>query len=588
VRAEIVGALEDWASLATGRTRQAWLLAVARGADPDPWRDRLRQPELWQDGAALTRLAGEVRAAELSPQLTTALGRALRRSGGDAEPLLTAAQARFPNDFWLNINLGGTLHDAKRWDDALGYFRAALALRPEAAVAHFSLGLTLKTKGRLDEAIEHYRHALRLDPNYPKAHNNLGTALRAKGRVDAAIEHYQHALRLDPKYAIAHYNLGNALDAKGRVDAAIEHYQHALRLDPKDAKAHNNLGNALKAKGRLDEAIEHYRHALRLDPKYVLAHNSLGSALQTKGRLDEAMEHYQHALRLDPKYVVTHYNLGTALETKGRLDEAMEHYRHALLLDPKYALAHNGLGNALKAEGRLDEAIEHYRHALQLDPKDVVAHTNLSHALLQAGRFQEARAATRQWLDLLPEGDPRRAGALQRLQQGERLLALEARLPALLEGKEQPADAAEQRDLAALCQNHQRRYAAAARFYAAAFAAQPKLADDLQTRDRYNAACAAALAGGGQGADSATLDDTERARWRKQALDWLRADLTAWTHATDAALVQKTLKHWQQDTDFASVRGPEALAPLPPAERVGWMQLWAEVADLLQKTGGRK
>ena len=43
---------------------------------------------------------------------------------------------------------------------------------------------------------------------------------------------------------------------------------------------------------------------------------------------------------------------------------------------------------------------------------------------------------------------------------------------------------------------------AAARFYEEAFAAQPKLADDLGAAHRYNAACAAALAGCGQSKDA--------------------------------------------------------------------------------------
>jgi hypothetical protein len=44
---------------------------------------------------------------------------------------------------------------------------------------------------------------------------------------------------------------------------------------------------------------------------------------------------------------------------------------------------------------------------------------------------------------------------------------------------------------------------------------------------RYNAACAAALAACGQGKDSAKRDAQERARLRRQALDWLREGLEA-------------------------------------------------------------
>jgi serine/threonine protein kinase/Tfp pilus assembly protein PilF len=593
VRAELVGALDDWASLTKEPARRAWLLAVARGADPDPARDRLRQPELWRDGAALTQLAREVGAAELSPQLATALGRALRASGGDAVQLLSAAQARFPNDFWLNYHLGGTLYDAKRWDEAIGYYRAALALRPEAVAVHYNLGIALYDKGRLDEAIAHYQQALHIEPENAQALINLGIALSAKGQLDEAIGHYRHALRLDPEHALAHNSLGVALYDKGQLADAIAHYQHALRLDPKNAHAHHNLGKALKAKGQLDEAIAHFEHALRLDPKYVNAHNNLGNALQAKGRLDEAIAHYQHALRLDPKDAKAHNNLGNVLKAKGQLDEAIAHYQHALRLDLKYAYAHSNLGNALSAKGQLNEAIAHYRHAVQLDPKFAYAHNSLSLALLQAGHFQEAHAVTRHWLDLLPEDDPQRASAFQRLKDCERLPALEARLPALLEGKAQPVDAAEQRDLPALCQHYKRLYAAAARFYAAAFAVQPKLADDLQTHDRYNAACAAVLAAAGHGADAAKLGDGERARLRRQAWEWLTADLAAWDqriqdHPQERARVQKTLRHWKMDRDLAGIRDTEEVAQLPPAEREACRKLWAEVDALLQRVGSPK
>jgi hypothetical protein len=43
------------------------------------------------------------------------------------------------------------------------------------------------------------------------------------------------------------------------------------------------------------------------------------------------------------------------------------------------------------------------------------------------------------------------------------------------------------------------------------------------------------------------------------------------------------MHHWQQDLDFAGVRGPVALAKLPEAEREPWEKLWKEVADTLKQ-----
>jgi tetratricopeptide (TPR) repeat protein len=201
VSVEIVAALDDWASMTRDLRRRSWLLAVARAADPDPVRDPLRQPELWQDSAKLIQLARELSVAALSPQLATALGRVLGR-GGEAVPLLTAAQAQFPQDFWLNSELGHALSSAFRPDEALGYFRAALALRPQSSVTYCDLGNALCDMGRMDEAIDPYQQAIRLDPNYTTAYMDLATGLgiTPATRRDwaEAAEVYAQALKRGP------------------------------------------------------------------------------------------------------------------------------------------------------------------------------------------------------------------------------------------------------------------------------------------------------------------------------------------------------------------------------------------------------
>jgi serine/threonine-protein kinase len=170
----------------------------------------------------------------------------------------------------------------------------------------------------------------------------------------------------------------------------------------------------------------------------------------------------------------------------------------------------------------------------------------------------------------------------------EHLVELEARLPDLLGKESTPASPVERIELAQMCSlkrlNH-----AAARFYKEGFEGEPKLASTPGGVHRYNAACAAALAGCGQGKDAGKLDDKERARLRREALDWLRADLTAWTSLLDkqkdqpgsVAAVTKTMRLWMTDSDFAGVRGPAALAKLPEAERAAWQQLWSGVAAML-------
>src|SRR5262249_23152315 len=119
-------------------------------------------------------------------------------------------------------------------------------------------------------------------------------------------------------------------------------------------------------------------------------------------------------------------------------------------------------------------------------------------------------------------------------------------LPAFLRGEYWPEDNDERLALVGACQ-FQGNFAAAARLYADAFEADPKLADNLTTECRYRtlreelpeddridpletecrylAARCAALAETGTGKDGANLSLAERARWRQQARRWLHADL---------------------------------------------------------------
>jgi serine/threonine-protein kinase len=180
------------------------------------------------------------------------------------------------------------------------------------------------------------------------------------------------------------------------------------------------------------------------------------------------------------------------------------------------------------------------------------------------------------------------------IRQCERLVELDERLPGFIDGTTTPASVSEGIELAVLC-SLKRLNCAAVRFYEIAFAAEPKLTDNLEAHRRYDAARAAALAGCGEGKDADKLDGQERARLRRQALDWLRADLEGWGRLPDkdqdkagsAATLTRILQSWLVDTGFAGVHGPEAMAKLPEAERLPWRILWGDVEDALTRTQGK-
>jgi serine/threonine-protein kinase len=345
------------------------------------------------------------------------------------------------------------------------------------------------------------------------------------------------------------------------------------------------LGDALLAwehrweeRGYPWEAAEYFRVALAVRPGAAIAHSRLGWALLEQDKDEEAAEEFNAARRLDRNDDFAALGF-VMLAEKRKQDEA-----RASAIKAKAADARVLTEGAIKwlDLGGQDEAIEAFRGALRALPNDPLARAGFT--LAEEGKAGQALAATRDFLALLPAGHPQRHAAQKLLRRCERVVALEKRLPAVIRGEDRPADAIEQLALAALCRRPEKRlYAASARFYADAFAAKPNLA----TLHHYHAARAAAMTGCGEGYDGAPGEES-RARFRKQALGWLRADLALHAKERHWRFRRRVLLPWLKDPDLAGVREPAALARLSEAERQEWKKLWSEVEGLLAKAGAEK
>jgi tetratricopeptide (TPR) repeat protein len=240
-------------------------------------------------------------------------------------------------------------------------------------------------------------------------------------------------------------------------------------------------------------------------------------------------------------------------------------------------------------QGQLPEAVVAYGKAIAIEPSYAEAHCNQGDALTRMGQFAPALAAYQRGHELGRQRPDWRFPSDVWVRDAQRRVELDRQLPAFLRGDRQPKGADEQLELARLCRS-KRLYVSAVRFYNDAFAAQPALG----ASHRYDAACYAALASAGQGEDAAGSDDQKRARLRRQALDWLRADLALWVkrsdggQANDRAAMRQMLRHWRADPDLRRVRHPWALWRLPDEERRAWRGLWADVEALLRKAEANK
>src|SRR5262249_45827698 len=142
---------------------------VARKADDDEWRNQFREALLREDRKVLESLADKMPIRQASPATAFLLGHALRDYGSldKAMMVLREAQRINPDDFWLNDALGWLNVDAfspPRYDQALPYYMATVALRPHNPRAHRAVAEIYALKGRSEEAIAEFSRTIELDP----------------------------------------------------------------------------------------------------------------------------------------------------------------------------------------------------------------------------------------------------------------------------------------------------------------------------------------------------------------------------------------------------------------------------------------
>jgi tetratricopeptide (TPR) repeat protein len=295
IAAALLPALDDWVAVRNkvkdeSATRR--LIDVLRTADPDPWRQRIRDCLARKDWAALERLVSSPDLDRQPAATISFLSAALRRqAAADTEradgvggelghrgffleiDVLRRAQLNYPADYWINRRLGVSLiwlHSPPLIvQEGIGYLRAAVAVRPQEAEAMMNLSLGYEFLGEYDQALACYRKALESAPQDASLHNSLAwlfatsenAQLRDPGR---AVHLAKRAVDLESHDGNSWNTLGVAQYRAGEWQAAIDALGKSMELrgggDAWDwfflAMAHWQLGNKDEARKWYDQGVQ--------------------------------------------------------------------------------------------------------------------------------------------------------------------------------------------------------------------------------------------------------------------------------------------------------------------------------------------
>jgi tetratricopeptide (TPR) repeat protein len=291
------------------------LVDVARVADPDEWRNQVRDALRRRDRKALSRLAASSRASDLPVQTLSVVCRHLDATY--AIPVLRRAQLEHPDNHWINFQLAWNYSSgsSSSLDDAIRHYTAALAIRPRNASTAYFLGEALRSRGKFVEAIPTYRKAIALDPDLLGSYRGLIESLLSQGMRDEALAEIRAEVAAKPDRASLKNKIAWILaavpDPRSRDSLmAVELATRATELNPDEGAYWNTLGAARYRAGDWEGAIAAFEKSMALRR----GGNSydwflLSMACLQLNRGDEALRWYDRAVIWMEKHDPGHLEL---------------------------------------------------------------------------------------------------------------------------------------------------------------------------------------------------------------------------------------------------------------------------------------
>ena len=246
VKERLLCALDQWLA-ASGSTS---VLAMIKAADPDAFRDQVREALAAREPIRVAQLAAQPVALDQPPRFALILGEHAAVPAKRRKQLLVSATFR-----------GGGLLT----------FRTLIShlMEPGIASAHIILGNALAKNNEWDQAIAAFKKAIELDPEDAEFHISLADALAQMGDVKGAAAALKEAIKIDPDDVQAHgafaWLLATGPDEVRDAGNALKHANKTCQLaDWKSPESLETLAAAYAAAGDFSKAIEYQKMALAL------------------------------------------------------------------------------------------------------------------------------------------------------------------------------------------------------------------------------------------------------------------------------------------------------------------------------------
>ncbi|MEX1024926.1 MAG: protein kinase [Planctomycetota bacterium] len=182
--------------------KQELLTGIGIDLDTEPLRTTIRWALVGGDKQQLLELARDLDVDTTSPETLALLASSLSefRLFEEARSLFVRGANRHPTSFLLNFGAGSALYQLDRdsetdsFEGAVGYLRAALALRSDLVGLHVQMGDLYRSRGHVLLSVRHVDQAVRRAPDHRWNDWVIGWTHWQAGNLEEALVWYERAV----------------------------------------------------------------------------------------------------------------------------------------------------------------------------------------------------------------------------------------------------------------------------------------------------------------------------------------------------------------------------------------------------------
>ena len=172
-----------------------------------------------------------------------------------------------PDAIQVEFEAADAAFNDQQWEQAVTAYRAVLAKLPMMSTLYMNIGNSLRQLRRFEEAIASYEQALAGDANLTAdVETEIARTRMAMGDFDAVGDALTAAASSEGATREDLYNLGELAFAKGDIDEAAAWYEKAAAVDPNWGKALFKLALVALNKGEIETAKGFFSQVVEKDP----------------------------------------------------------------------------------------------------------------------------------------------------------------------------------------------------------------------------------------------------------------------------------------------------------------------------------